>query len=83
MDEILYPGPTGGQTMLKSSRAFEKLEYIGSDKVRSAIFYPKKENRDRSARNDYRSLKQRPWKKGEIYMMQIIDRGLTRNDLFI
>lgn len=73
-------GRMGEQIVLKSPKAFEQLEFNEGIYVDSKTWFPKKEVRDKKARNDYYELKQKPWKKGEIYMMQILDMEIKKDD---
>lgn len=73
-------GKLGEQTVLKSYKAFEAIRFEESFYVDSSVWFPRKETRDRKARNEYCELRQKPWKKGEIYMMQILDMEIKKND---
>lgn len=73
-------GRMGEQIVLKSPKAFEQLEFNEGIYVDSKTWFPKKEVRDKKVRNDYYELKQKPWKKGEIYMMQILDMEIKKDD---
>lgn len=73
-------GKLGEQIVLKSNKAFETIQFEESFYVDSSVWFPKKETRDKKARNEYYDLRQKPWKKGEIYMMQILDMELKKDD---
>ena len=83
LDKALRLGHLGEQTVIKSKRAFNSIDFVKFHKAESRKYYPLKENRDTKAREEYRLLRGEPWKKGEIYLMQIIDRELTRDELFV
>ncbi len=83
LNQAMRIGDLGEQIVLKSRYSFENLQFIDAYKVESSKYYPSKETRDTKARESYKMLRQRPWKKGEIYLMNIIDKELTRNDLFL
>lgn len=74
-------GKLGEQIVLKSKKAFESIQFEQSIYVDSSVWFPKKELRDKKARNEYHELRQRPWKRGEIYMMQILDMEIKRDDV--
>ena len=74
-------GKLGEQIVLKSKKAFESIQFEESIYVDSSVWFPKKELRDKKARNEYHELRQRPWKRGEIYMMQILDMEIKRDDV--
>ena len=73
-------GRMGEQIVIKSKDAFDHLKFKESVLVESKKWFPQKENRDKKARNDYFELRQLPWKKGEIYMMQILDMEIKKDD---
>ena len=83
LEKALKLGALGEQTVLISKKAFGRIVFTGHHKVEAARYYPSKENRDSKARAEYCRLREEPWKKGEIYLMQIVDRELKRDDLFI
>ncbi len=74
-------GKLGEQIVLKSKKAFDSIQFEESIYVDSSVWFPKKELRDKKARNEYHELRQRPWKRGEIYMMQILDMEIKRDDV--
>ena len=74
-------GKLGEQIVLKSKKAFDSIQFEESIYVDSSVMFPKKELRDKKARNEYHELRQRPWKRGEIYMMQILDMEIKRDDV--
>lgn len=83
LSEAMYLGKLGDQYVIKSKAAFEHIEYIEYYTADAAVCYQQKEKRDRQARNSYRALCSKPWKRGEIYMMNIIDREMKNEDVRI
>ena len=83
LEKALLLGNLGDQVVLISKRAFERIIFKGYYRAYSARYYPSKEMRDTKAREEYRDLRLKPWSKGEIYLMQIIDREMKRDDLFV
>ncbi len=73
-------GKLGEQIVLKSPKAFSQIEFEESINVDSSIWFPKKEARDKKARRYYSESRNKPWKKGEIYMMQVLDLEIKRDD---
>lgn len=73
-------GLLGEQIAIKSPKAFDRLQYISSGDALSDEWYPKKEYRDSRARRKYAELRKEPWKRGEIYMMSIIDGEIMPDD---
>ncbi|MCF0143468.1 MAG: DUF3990 domain-containing protein [Parasporobacterium sp.] len=50
---VMVPGPSGEQFVLKTEKAFEKLEFKGFEKADSAIYYPRRKIRDLNALAGY------------------------------
>ena len=66
-----------------SERAFRKLKYVGSEKVLSEEWYPKKILRDRNARAGYRDMEKEEYHKGKLYISRMIDEEMKADDLRI
>ena len=73
-------GKLGQQFVIISKRAFEKIEYLGSEKASALEWYPKKEIRDKMARNDYFNSKKNTRQKGDIYITTILDEEIKPDD---
>ena len=74
-------GNLGTQIAIKSDKAFHSIRYEDSNLVNSAEWYPAKEHRDELARKKYHEIRNTPWKRGEIYMMKIVDEELRADDV--
>lgn len=81
LERAMKLGNLGEQIVLKSKKSFTRIVYEKSSRAGAMNYFPKKEKRDKNAREDYRSLCGKPWRKGEIYMMQILERELKRDDI--
>lgn len=81
--KALKLGNLGIQICIKSERAFRKLKYVGSEKVLSEEWYPKKILRDRNARAGYRDMEKEEYHKGELYISRMIDEEMKADDLRI
>lgn len=81
LSQAMHLGKLGLQYVLKSEKAFEKIEYVTSHNADKDKWYPLKEKRDREARTNYSLLRMQPWKRGEIYIMNIIDKELKNDDV--
>ena len=81
--KALKLGNLGIQVCIKSERAFRKLKYVGSEKVLSEEWYPKKILRDRNARAGYRDMEKEEYHKGELYISRMIDEEMKADDLRI
>ena len=73
-------GKLGQQFVIISKRAFDKIEYLGSEKASALEWYPKKEIRDKMARNDYFNSKKNTRQKGDIYITTILDEEIKPDD---
>lgn len=83
LSEAMRYGNLGMQIVLKSEKAFQKIEFTKADSVGHEIWYPRKEKRDIQARNKYLNSDRTSFKKGETYILRIIEEELTYNDLFL
>ncbi len=72
-------GRLGDQIVLKSINAFDKIKYIGCEKVSNSVWYPMRESRDRKARVEYISMDKR-YIKGALYVTKIIDEEMNKYD---
>ena len=73
-DKLFYgmkSGKLGRQVVLKSRKAFDRLEFISANKTDSK-YIEKYFNRDSKARSDYKYYKD----NGSIFMSNILERGV-------
>lgn len=80
LSEAMKLGKLGWQFVLKSENAFERLQYIGSEPVSSKEWFAKKEWRDKTARRQYFQMAREDWRRGELYITQILDEEMKPND---
>lgn len=73
LSEAMHYGNLGEQVVLKSKAAFNRISYVSSQRADSKIWYPKKESRDSLARAKYYSLDKNTFKKGETYIIRILE----------
>ena len=73
-------GNLGTQFVLKSKKAFEKIEFKGYETAESAVWYPKKLARDRSARRQYFDVEKNKRQRGDLYIVQILDEEIKADD---
>ena len=81
LNYAMHLGKMGLQYVLKSKKAFEQLTFLGCEVAESEEWYAKKMVRDKTARRDYFDIERNRYKKGDIYMIQIIDEEMKANDL--
>ena len=55
LSEAMRLGDLGEQIVLKSRKAYEHIEFTGSEEVDHLVWYPKRAERDKSARKVYHS----------------------------
>lgn len=72
-------GNLGEQVVLKSRRAFDRLLFRQSIPVDGNIYYPRRELRDREAREAYRKMQSGGSVAGAVFVSDIL-RGQWRND---
>lgn len=81
LNRAMHLGSLGEQFVLKSERAFARLEFIGYEPAGWEIWYPKKELRDRRARREYFDLDKNRYQKGDIYIISMIDEEMKADDV--
>jgi len=80
LENAMYLGKSGEQTVLKSQKAFTQMHFIKSEAARHEIFYPMKSARDREARLAYK--RERGFKRAEesVYLMDILRERWDNDD---
>ena len=81
LNNAMHLGKLGQQFVLKSERAFERIKYAGYEVADSNEWYTKKMNRDKAARREYFDVERNKRQRGDLYIMQIMDEGMTADDL--
>ena len=71
-------GKLGEQIVLKSPRAFEKLEFLSYEFVDNSIYYAKRKLRNEEARASYLKEIEKDDLDG-LYMRDIIRKGVKPN----
>ena len=77
LNRAMHLGNLGEQVAIRSRLAFEQLEFAGAEPAVREIYYPKKANRDREARQLYRRERANIYQG--IYVIDLI-RERWRND---
>lgn len=78
--KAMYLGKLGEQVVLKSEKAFSKIVFKESIPVDSSLYYPKRQARDRQAREDYQKEKAATSSVDAVYMIDILREKWTNND---
>lgn len=79
--DAMHLGKLGEQIVLKSRKAFDAIEFCGSVKVSAEEWYVRKQQRDFVARKKYADMDIRKYIKAGIYMIQILDEEMKKDDL--
>lgn len=74
-------GKLGEQIVLKSEKAFSKIEYQGNELADSKIYFSKKYNRDSVARKDYQEDKRKINLANDIYIIDILRGRVSEDEL--
>lgn len=80
LSRAMYLGDLGRQIVVKSRKAFEQITFVDAIPAEARVWQPKKLMRDSKARREYFESRREPWKKGEIYMMQILEEEMQADD---
>ena len=80
LEEAMHLGKLGEQIVLKSEKAFSQLEFIDSEEAEAEEFFQKKVQRDREARKEYRRARTGKASVDDIYMIDIMRRGMENED---
>lgn len=81
LSRAMYLGKLGEQFVVKSRKAFERLQFTGYEVAKSEEWYQKRMLRDRSARREYFDVERNCRQKGDVYIIQIMDEEMKADDL--
>lgn len=80
LNHAMYLGKLGQQFVLKSKNAFERIKFTGCEIAEKEIWFEKKKNRDKDARNAYFNIERNKRQKGDLYITHILDEEMKPND---
>ncbi len=80
LNNALHLGRLGQQFVLKSRKAFDRIQFIGSEVAKSGEWYAKKMLRDKTARREYFSVERNRRQRGDLYITQIMDEEMRPDD---
>ena len=80
LNNAMYLGRLGQQFVLKSKKAFDRINFLGSETAESSEWYAKKMLRDKTARREYFSVERNRRQRGDLYITQIIDEEMMPDD---
>ena len=78
--KAMFLGKLGEQVVLKSEKAFSQLSFKESIPVDSSQYYPRRQARDRQAREDFQNEKLTASPVDVIYMIDILRQQWTNDD---
>ena len=73
-------GKLGEQVVIKSQKAFGRLEFLSAEIAEPKEWYTKKFVRDNSARQQYFDLRKNKRVKGDLYITAILDEEMKPDD---
>lgn len=80
LNNAMHFGRQGQQFVLKSEKAFERIQFVGYEVADSNEWFAKKELRDKSARREYFDIERNKRQKGDLYITQIMDEEMKADD---
>lgn len=80
LQNAMHLGNLGHQVMLKSRRAFKQIKFIDAEPVPQEIWLPRREQRDRGARETYFNRERNARKTGDIFITDIMDEKMGAKD---
>ena len=73
-------GELGRQVVVKSERAFSRLQFLDAQEAPRSVWLPRRERCDREAREQYFDHERNARKKGDLFITQIIDEEMGPHD---
>ena len=73
-------GELGRQVVVKSERACSRLQFLDAQEAPRSIWLPRRERRDREAREQYFDHERNARKKGDLFITHIIDEEMGPHD---
>lgn len=73
-------GKLGTQFVIRSEKAFDALVFKGYEVANWSEWFSKRENRDRSARRQYFDVERNRRKRGDLYIVQMLDEEIKGDD---
>ena len=76
----MHLGKLGQQFVLKSKKAFDRIQFTGYEIAQSDEWYARKMLRDKTARREYYSVERNKRQRGDLHITQIIDEEMKSDD---
>lgn len=81
LERAMKLGNLGEQIVLKSKKAFEQIEFVDFREALADIYFNKKMNRERVARENYKLLKSEKISNEDLLMIDIVRRELNETSI--
>lgn len=83
LKNAIHLGNLGEQIFLKSKKAFDNIVFQGQEYVAAGEWYARKATRDSAARYEYFNAERANYKKGDLYIAQILNEEMKADDLHL
>ena len=80
LGNAMHLGSLGRQVVLKSKKAFERISFVGAEVAPKDVWLPRRELRDRTARDAYFDTVRNARKPGDLFIAQIMDENMEADD---
>jgi hypothetical protein len=80
LNNAMHLGKLGQQFVLKSKKAFERIQFTGYEEADHHEWYVKKVTRDKMARREYFDVERKRRQRGDIFITHILDEEMTADD---
>lgn len=80
LEYAMQLGKLGRQVVLVSRKAFSQIKYLDTNRALRLDWLEKKKERDRKARADYLQSDRMRYRRGDLYVVQILDEEMTPED---
>ena len=78
--EAMMLGKLGEQIVVKSQRAFQRLQFIGAETAPEEIYFTKKAERDQAAKAEYRNIRKAADSIEDLFMLDILREEVKPDD---
>lgn len=83
LSKAMRLGNLGEQIVIKSREAFSRIHFIEAINSDNSVWYPRKEQRDRKARSQYNKMNVTEFRKGETYILKLLEGEVELSELCI
>ena len=80
LERAMHLGNLGEQIVLKSEKAFERIEFVSAEPAPASKWFPLREARDSQARRQYFDVERNRRNPEDLYMLHILDERIDAHD---